>query len=92
MLARLHQLAIDFSFFLWEALEFDDFWCDRLGRSREGNEWLPVLKALAMYRLIDPGSEWRLHRQRNQRSAMADLLRAGGTQYPVPLPGQAAGA
>jgi hypothetical protein len=26
------------------------------------------------YRLIDPGSEWRLHRQRFDHSAMADLL------------------
>lgn len=59
---------------LWECLELDDFWRDRLGRSREGTEWLHVLKTLAMYRLIDPGSEWRLHRQWYQRSAMADLL------------------
>jgi transposase len=29
-----------------------------------------------MYRLIDPGSEWRLHRQWYERSAMADLLGA----------------
>jgi transposase len=29
---------------------------------------------LTVYRLIDPGSEWRLHRQWFQNSAMADLL------------------
>ena len=62
---------------LWETLALDDFWRDRLGRSREGTEWLHVLKTLAMYRLIDPGSEWRLHRQWYQRSAMADLLGEG---------------
>jgi transposase len=59
---------------LWECLELDEFWRARLGRTREGTDWLQVLKTLAMYRLIDPGSEWRLHRQWYQRSAMADLL------------------
>ena len=29
-----------------------------------------------VYRLIDPGSEWRLHRQWFEQSAMADLLGA----------------
>jgi hypothetical protein len=33
-----------------------------------------VLKTLVVYRLIDPGSEWRLHRQWFDASAMADLL------------------
>ena len=33
-----------------------------------------VLKTLTLYRLIDPGSEWRLHRQWYERSAMGDLL------------------
>ena len=61
---------------LWEDLQLDAFWSTRLGRTREGTEWLPVLKTLAMYRLIDPGSEWRLHRQWYERSAMADLLGA----------------
>jgi transposase len=59
---------------LWEWLDLDAFWRDKLCRSREGTEWLHVLKTLAMYRLIDPGSEWRLHRQWYERSAMADLL------------------
>ncbi len=36
--------------------------------------WLNVLKTLVAYRLIDPGSEWRLHRQWYERSAMGDLL------------------
>ena len=59
---------------LWEELQLDDFWSTRLGRTREGTEWLAVLKTLTLYRLIDPGSEWRLHRQWYERSAMADLL------------------
>ena len=41
---------------------------------REGTDWLDVLKTLVSYRLIDPGSEWRLHREWYERSAMADLL------------------
>jgi transposase len=59
---------------LWEQLRLDDFWAPRLPGSREGTSWLNVLKTLVAYRLIDPGSEWRLHRQWFEQSAMADLL------------------
>jgi transposase len=59
---------------LWEELALDDFWRERLAPSREGTNWLSVLKTLVAYRLIDPGSEWRLHRLWFERSAMADLL------------------
>src|SRR5947209_11668081 len=33
-----------------------------------------ILQTLVCYRLIDPGSEWRLHRQWFEQSAMGDLL------------------
>jgi len=59
---------------LWEQLELDEFWGQRLSRSRKGTEWLNVLKTLVAYRLIDPGSEWRLHRLWFDQSAMGDLL------------------
>jgi transposase len=59
---------------LWQQLEFDSFWRSRLRPSREGTPWLKVLKTLVAYRLIDPGSEWRLHRHWFDASAMADLL------------------
>lgn len=59
---------------LWEQLGLDRFWEDRLPPSREGTRWLNVLKTLACYRLIDPGSEWRLHRLWFDRSALGDLL------------------
>ncbi|MCP4303471.1 MAG: IS1634 family transposase [bacterium] len=59
---------------LWEQLRLDDFWADRLAPSRQGTRWLNVLKTLVSYRLLDPGSEWRLHRQWFETSAMADLL------------------
>jgi transposase len=59
---------------LWRQLDLDGFWADRLPPSREGTRWLNVLKALTVYRLLDPGSEWRLHRLWFDQSAMADLL------------------
>jgi len=34
----------------------------------------PGVDVLVIYRLIDPGSEWRLHREWYERSAMGDLL------------------
>ena len=33
-----------------------------------------ILETLVCYRLIDPGSEWRLHRLWFEQSAMGDLL------------------
>ena len=61
---------------MWRQLQLDQFWSGRLGESREGTSWYQVLLVLAAYRLIDPGSEWRLHREWYDRSAMADLLGA----------------
>ena len=59
---------------LWRELALDRFWAERLGPSRKGTRWHQVLLLLATYRLLAPGSEWRLHRQWFERSAMADLL------------------
>lgn len=59
---------------LWQQLHLDAFWQERLPDSREGTNWRHVLQTLAIYRLLDPGSEWRLHRQWFGNSAMADLL------------------
>jgi hypothetical protein len=61
---------------VWEQLRLDEFWSPRLPASREGTRWLDVLKTLVAYRRIDPGSEWRLHRQWYEQSAMGDLLGA----------------
>jgi transposase len=60
--------------YLWDQLQLDEFWSSRLAVSRQGTRWLNVLKTLVSYRLIDPGSEWRLHRQWYDQSAMGDLL------------------
>lgn len=59
---------------LWQLLDLDSFWKQRLATSRKRTDWLNVLKTLVCYRLISPGSEWRLHRQWYHTSAMGDLL------------------
>jgi hypothetical protein len=59
---------------LWRELQLDQFWSTRLGVSHKGTHWGQVLFVLVAYRLLAPGSEWRLHREWFQRSALADLL------------------
>jgi len=59
---------------LWGELHLNRFWEQRLPDSREGTSWYHVLVVLCAYRLIAPGSEWRLHREWFEKSAMADLL------------------
>src|SRR5271156_1470777 len=59
---------------LYEELQLDRFFAPLLPDSREGTSWPHILQTLVCYRLIDPGSEWRLHRQWFETSAMADLL------------------
>jgi transposase len=61
---------------LWQELRLDEFWAKRLPRSRKGTRWDQVLFVLVAYRLLAPGSEWRLHREWYDRSALADLLGA----------------
>jgi hypothetical protein len=65
---------------LYDQLQLDGFWAERLPPSRKGTRWDLVLETLCAYRLIDPGSEWRLHRQWFESSAMADLLGADFAQ------------
>jgi hypothetical protein len=59
---------------LYEQLALDPFWKERLADSREGTCWRHVVQTLVCYRLIDPGSEWRLQRLWFDQSAMGDLL------------------
>src|SRR5471032_1776934 len=61
---------------LWQELQLDRFWADHLPPNRKRTRWDQILQVLATYRLIAPGSEWRLHRQWFGNSAMADLLGA----------------
>ncbi len=59
---------------IWKYLGLDEFWKERLPASRQGTGWLDILKVQACYRLIDPGSEWRLYRRWYENCAMGDLL------------------
>ena len=61
---------------MWQALQLDCFWADRLAPSRKGTRWDQILQVLVAYRLIAPGSERKLHREWFANSAMADLLGA----------------
>ena len=62
---------------LYEQLDLNQFWAQRLPPSRKGTRWDLILQALSCYRFIDPGSEWRLHRYWYENTAMPDLLGAG---------------
>lgn len=62
------------AWYLWKQLQLDQFWAQRLKPSRKGTRWDQVLAVLTVYRLLAPGSEWRLHRQWFENSALADLL------------------
>lgn len=61
---------------LWRQLGLAQFWRERLSAAtqRETVPWEKVLELLVVNRLIEPGSEFRLHRHWFERSAMADLL------------------
>src|SRR5438132_13840874 len=59
---------------LWQQLGLDEFWQERLPEGREGVSWEKVLRLLVVNRLVDPGSEFRIHRQWFVDSAMDELL------------------
>ena len=59
---------------LWDKLRLSSFWNIRLAESRGEVPWAKVLQLLVVNRLIDPGSELRIHRQWFLRSAMDELL------------------
>jgi transposase len=59
---------------LWQQLQLDQFWREKLPKGRETVRWEQVLELLVVNRLIDPGSEFRVHRQWFDQSAMDVLL------------------
>lgn len=59
---------------IWDELQLSQFWKQRLHDPRAGVAWEKVLQLLAVNRLIDPGSEFRVHRQWFLGSAMDELL------------------
>ncbi len=60
---------------LWQQLGLDEFWSERLDKSRSDISWPKVLKLLVVNRLIRPGSEFYIHRQWFDQTAMDELLR-----------------
>ena len=62
---------------LWQQLGLDEFWQQRLPAGRESVSWEKVLRLLVVNRLLDPGSEFRVHRQWYVDSAMDELLETG---------------
>lgn len=59
---------------LWRQLQLDRFWSEKLPRGREEVAWPQVLELLVVNRLIEPGSEFRVHRHWFDHSAMDVLL------------------
>jgi hypothetical protein len=59
---------------LWRQLQLDRFWSGKLPQGRESVAWPQVLELLVVNRLIEPGSEFRVHRQWFDQSAMDILL------------------
>lgn len=59
---------------LWRQLRLDDFWQSKLPAGREAVPWEKVLRLLVVNRLLDPGSEFRVHRQWCDQTAMGELL------------------
>src|SRR6202042_714287 len=65
---------------LWRQLGLDQFWESRLAGSREEVAWEKSFQLLVVNRLLDPGSEFRVHRQWYLSTAMDALL---GTDFAV---------
>ena len=59
---------------LWHPLGLDEFWRQRLPEAREKVSWEKVLQLLVVNGLLDPGSEFQVHRQWFVDSAMDELL------------------
>jgi transposase len=59
---------------LWHQLGLSEFWQERLPEGRETVSWEKVLRLLVVNRLLEPGSEFRVHRHWFVESAMDALL------------------
>jgi hypothetical protein len=59
---------------LWHQLGLSEFWRERLPEGREAVSWEKVLRLLVVNRLLEPGSEFRVHRHWFTESAMDELL------------------
>jgi transposase len=59
---------------LWHQLGLSEFWQKHLPAGRESVSWEKVLRLLVVNRLLEPGSEFRVHRHWFVESAMDALL------------------
>ena len=59
---------------LWHQLGLSQFWREHLPEGRESVSWEKVLRLLVVNRLLEPGSEFRVHRHWFVESAMDALL------------------
>jgi transposase len=59
---------------VWRELGLTEFWQTRLAEGREAVSWEKVLRLLVVNRLLEPGSEFRVHRHWFVESAMDALL------------------
>ena len=59
---------------VWRQLDLTEFWQTHLPEGREGVSWEKVLQLLVVNRLLEPGSEFRVHRHWFVESAMDALL------------------
>ena len=59
---------------LWQELGLDEFWQQRIDESRGGIAWSKVLKLLVTNCLIDPASEFYVHPQWFDKTALDELL------------------
>lgn len=59
---------------LWQRLGLDKFFSDRLDSLHSDISWAKVLKLLVVNRLVHPGSEFYIHRQWFDKTAMDELL------------------
>jgi hypothetical protein len=59
---------------LWQELGLDEFWQERIDDSRSDISWSKVLQLLSVNCLVDPASEFYVHRQWFDKSAMDELL------------------
>jgi len=59
---------------IWRQLGLTEFWQSRLPEGREAVSWEKVLRLLVVNRLLEPGSEFRVHRHWFVESGMDALL------------------
>jgi transposase len=64
---------------VWRELGLTEFWQARMPEGREAVSWEKVLRLLVVNRLLEPGSEFRVHRHWFVESAMDALLEADFT-------------